>query len=93
MSRLFKRLQRAYRTESAFCFLARQFGSESLSHELLHAELEVEPDLRVHVTPADIAAAKHEIEETSNAGTDIRHEDQCAGAVRMSLTVSAYRSH
>lgn len=81
-----------YRSESAFCFLPRTFGRESLSDELLHAKLEVQCDFRVDITSRHIAPPQHQVEEPANAGADERHR-QRAGVDRMPLTVSAYRSH
>lgn len=85
---MFKRLQRSHRSKAALGFHARESGIESLSNELLHAQVEMECDFRADVAPADVTSPKHEIEEPAHPGPDEWH-DQRAGAVRMSLTVSA----
>jgi hypothetical protein len=88
MGDLFKRLQRSYGTKAALCFLKCDVRRYALPHELLHAEVDVERNLGFHVAPADITTSKHQVEEPANAGPNEWH-DQRAGAVRMSLTVSA----
>ena len=73
MGHLFERLQRLYGPEAALGFRTRAFGVESLTHELLRAEFDVKRDFGIHVPPADIAAAEHQVEEPANAGSNERH--------------------
>ena len=56
-------------TKATLRFRPGDIGVESLAHELLDAQVDMERDFRVHVPPRDVATAKHEVEEAANAGT------------------------
>ena len=57
MGHLFKRLQRAHRSEAALCFGSRGFRWDPLADELLNAEFDVERNFSVDVATSDIATS------------------------------------
>lgn len=70
---MFERLQRSYRSEAALGLRAGESGIESLPYQLLNTQIEMERDFRIHIAPAGVAPAKHEVEEPAHAGPDEWH--------------------
>lgn len=71
---MFERLQRLHGPEAALCLDPRRVRLESLTLELLRAELDMQRDFRADITLVDVATTKHEVEEPADAGPDEWHD-------------------
>src|ERR1051325_10578084 len=79
--------------KSANRFLVGGLGFPALGHQLFGAEPEVQRDLLLDLTLPSIPAAQRQPKGASNTGVNhgVAGPKSPFGAVRMALTVSAYR--